>query len=206
MARIGDRDVGERLAYDGDGYAVDLSRNVRLEHGITEVRRAHVLRDELDPPLQLGIDRLLYTRGAVGELPVAGHDVDPQQLRARDHVRAAGPQGRGRALPGIAAVEQQRPRPLRAHAFYQRGEVREAADPSVAARGILEIEMRVSVGQAAAGLDAVVLEQRLTDEMRRPALRPEQADVRVRFAEVEGIELRVAIRQVEQGDIAGRFG
>ena len=136
VARIGDRRVRKRLADDGDRHAVDLAHHVGLEHRVAEVGGLHVLRDEIDLAGEIRSTTSLTRCGAVGELPVAGHDVDAQQLLRVDHVLAPRPQRRRRALPGVAAVEQQRARARRPEPLHQRGEVREAAHPAVRLRGV----------------------------------------------------------------------
>jgi hypothetical protein len=72
---------------------------------------------------------------AVGRFPVQGHHIDAERLAGVDHVLGVGPQRRAGALPGVAAVEQQRARAAGLHALDQRGQVGEAADLAVGLGG-----------------------------------------------------------------------
>ena len=114
------------------------------------------------------------------------------------------PQRRGRALPGIAAVQQQRVRPRGAQALHERGEVRVAADLAVAARGTLEIEVGEGVRRGAARADAEMLQEGFTHEVRRTPGRFGNADIHARLAEVHWQQLRVRIGHVQQRNIAER--
>jgi hypothetical protein len=78
----------------------------------------------------------------------------------------------------------------------------EAPDLAVAARGALEIQVRAGVREPAARRDPEMLEQRLAREVRRPAAGLVHADVHVGLAEIRRQELRVAIGEVEQGNVA----
>ena len=131
VARIGDRRVRKRLADDRDRHAVDRAHRVRRKHRIAEIGGLHVLREELDAAGEIPVDDFLHALGAERELPVPGHDVDAEQLAGVDHVLALRPQRRRRALPRVAAVEQQRARPRRLQLLDERGEMREAADRAV---------------------------------------------------------------------------
>ena len=57
-----------------------------------------------------------------------------------DHVLAVGPQRGGGALPGVAAVQQQRIGARGPQALDERGQMREAAHAAVAARGLGKVE------------------------------------------------------------------
>jgi hypothetical protein len=83
--------------------------------------------------------------------------------------------------------------------------VREPSDPPVAARRVLEIKMRVGVGETGLRRDPEMLEQRCPHEMGRPAARFVHAEVDVGLAEVPGQELPVAVGEMEQGDGAARY-
>ncbi len=108
VARIRDRRIGKRLADHRDRHAVHLPDRVRREHRVAEIGGLDVLREEFDFALEVPVDDLFYTLGAEREFPVPGHDVHAKQLLRVHHVLAIGPQRGGRALPGVAAVEQQR--------------------------------------------------------------------------------------------------
>ena len=123
---------------------------MRREDRIAEIAGRDVLRDEVDAALEVVGDHLLHTLHAIGELPVAGHHVDTQQLAGLDHVLRVRPQRGGRALPAVAAVEQQRARAIALQPLDQRGQVGEAAQLAVAARGGLEVQRREREGLPAA--------------------------------------------------------
>jgi hypothetical protein len=201
VARVRDGRVRERLPDDRHRHAVDGAGGRRLEHRVAEVGGLHVLRQELDPA-ELLLDRLLDALLAVGELPVAGHEVDAEVLLGLDHVGALRPQRESGALPGVAAVEKQRAGPLRAQALYQRREMREAADLAVRQRGPFEVEEGERVGFARARLDPERLEEMLADEVGGPTGRGADADVDARLAEVDRQELRVAVGEMQQRDVA----
>ena len=205
VARVRDRRVGKRLADDRHLHAVDGADDVRLEHRVAEIGGLHVLRDEVDLAGEILLDDLLDPVRAVGELPVAGHHVDAQQLAGVDHVLAFRPQRRRRPLPGVAAVEQQRARPRRPELPDQRREVREAAGLAVGARGFLEVEIGERVRLARSRRDAEMLQQRLADQVRRLALGGAEAEVDVRLAEVHRQQLRVAVGEVQQARVAERL-
>ena len=106
---VGDRRVGEGLTDNGNLDLVHLADDIRLEHAfLAEAGVEHVLRQELDLALEVLVDDFLDARIAVGEFPVPGHHVDTEQFARVHHVLAVGPERGRRALPGIAAVEQQR--------------------------------------------------------------------------------------------------
>ena len=171
-------------------------QGVRREHGVFEVHGAHVLREELDRRELFHC--LQHALGPVGKFPVGGHVLHAQAPLRADHVRALGPERGGRAVPAVAAVEDERVRPRGAQPLHQRRDMRVAAHPAVAARGGFEIEVREGVRLRAAGRDGVMAKKPLADEMRRMAI----ADVYVGLAEVDRQELRVHIGDVQQRNVA----
>ena len=203
VTRVRDRRVGKRLADDRHRHPVRLVPHPRHEHRVAEVGGADVLRDELDAAAEIACDRLLHALGAVGELPVRGHDIDAELALRRDHVRAFRPQREPGALPAVAAIEQQRAGALAAHAPDQGREMCEPSHLAVGACRALEVERGEGVRLRRARLDAERLEQALADQVRRPARRFAHADVHARLAKPEGCELRVRIGEVEQRDVAG---
>ena len=133
---------------------------------------------------------------------MAGHHVDAQQLAGIDHVLALGPQRCAAALPGIAAVQQQRAGAAGAQAFDQRGQMREAADLAVAPGGLLEVEVGQRMRLGRAGLDLGGFQQLLAHQVRQPALHVAHPQVHAGLAEVNGLELRVTVGDVQEGHIA----
>ena len=199
---IRNRGVGKGLADDRHRHAAEAADRVGFEDGIAKVQRFHVLGKELDFSREFPLDRFLHPLGTVGEFPVPGHDIDAEKFRRFDHVGSLGPERHARALPGVAAVQQQRVRPFRAQALHQRGEVREAADFAVGfcRAGIVQVGKRMGTGSA--GLDLKMLEQVLADKMRRVARLLADADVDIRLAVVDRQKLRMAVGEVQERDIA----
>src|SRR5207248_9289906 len=77
------------------------------------------------------------------------------------------PERGGRALDGVAAVEQQCPSgPCVAHPSHERGEVRVAAEPPVARSERREVDVAHRVGLDAAGGDSRSEEH--TSELQSP--------------------------------------
>ena len=202
VPRMGDRRVWKRLADDRHRHAVHRLDHVGREHRVAEVGGLHVLRDEVDPALEIVVDDLLHALGAEGELPVPGHHVHAEQLGGIHHVLALGPQRGGRTLPGVAAVEQQRAGPARLQLLHQGGEVGEAAHFAVSLCRLLEVEVSESVGLGRAGADAEMPQQRVADQVGRPAAHVGDAEIHVRLAEPERQELRVAVGEVQEMDVA----
>ena len=126
--------------------------------------RTFCARNSIGPELVL--DGLAHALGAIGEFPMRRHEIHAQALLRADHVGAAGPERGRRALPAVAAVEEQRARPRGAQPLDQRGEMGVAAEPAVAPRRRFEIEMRERVG-AAARRGCRSASKRLADEVRR---------------------------------------
>ena len=162
------------------------------------------MREKFNAALELFVDEFLDARGAQRELPVSGHDIDAKQLRGLHHVLAAGPQGGRRALPAVAAIEQQRTGALRAHFFDERREVGKAADSAERARVVLEIEMRESVRQPCMRADAVMSERRLADQVRGLAGHATDADIDAGFAKVRRQQLGVAVGEMHQRYIVAK--
>ena len=110
-------------------------------------------------------DDLLDALRAESEFPVAGHDVHAEQLAGIHHVLAIGPQRGGGALPGIAAVQQQRAGTLRAHLVHQGFQVGKAADLAVGLGGLGEVEISEGVRLERCRAGCRMLEQFLADQV-----------------------------------------
>jgi len=202
VARIGDRRIRKGLADDGHRHAGHLAQHIGRKHRIAEVGGLDVVRDEVDAALQFLVDDLAHALHAVGELPMAGHDVDAEQPACVDHVLAPGPQRRGRALPGVAAVEQQRARTAGLEPLDERGQVREAADRAVALGRAFEVEAGVGMRERAARGDVRCLQEALADQMRPVPGHRAETEVDAGLAEVQRPQLRVAVGEVQQADEA----
>ena len=131
-----------------------------------------------------------------------GHHIDAEQLARIDHVLAFGPERRGRTLPGVAAVEQQRAGATRLELLHQRCEMGETADLAVGPGCLLEIEVSKGVGLGRAGLDAEMAQQRIADQVGRPAGHARDAEIYIRLAEPQRHQLRVAVGEVQQMYVA----
>ena len=166
-ARIGDGRVGERLADHRDLDATALIVGRALEHRVLELGVAHVLRQEW---VAEAADELLDALGAVGELEMPGQRIGLQHGHQVDHVLAAGLQCRPRALPGIAAVQQQHAlRPLGANGCDQSGDPVESTDPAIGAGQRAEVLAGEHVGVEAPRGDAEALQEGLAGDVRRLA-------------------------------------
>ena len=204
IRRVRNGRVRKRLPSDGDRHAVQLAQHVRVEHRVTKVGGLDVLRDKGDLVLEVVIDHVAHAVGAVGHLPMRGHDVHAQREGGVDHVLAVGPQRGGGALPGVAAVQQQRIGARGPQALDERGQMREAAHAAVAARGFVEIKPSKGMRGTCTGRDAVTLEQRVPNQMRRLPGPLRYAQVHVGLAVFDGQQLRVAVGEVQQVDVAER--
>ena len=202
IGRMRDGRVRKRLPDDGHRHAVQLAQHIRVEYRITKVCRLDVLRDKGDLVLEVVIDHVAHAVCAVGHLPVRGHDIHAQREGGVDHVLAVRPQRGGGALPGVAAVEQQRIGARGAQALDERGQMREAAHAAVTARSLGKVERRERVRGARAGRDAVPLEQRVPHQMRRLPGPLRHAQVDAGLAVFDGQQLRVAVGEVQQVDVA----
>ena len=94
---MGDRHIGKGLSDHGDTMPADFLDDRRLEYaagrgverlGVVEggfLGQENILRQEFAlEAFEIGAQRLL----AIGELPMAGHRLDAQQIRGVDHVAA----------------------------------------------------------------------------------------------------------------------
>ena len=198
VARVGDWCVRKGLTDDGAGHAVERAHDKGLEHRVAEIIGLDVLRNEIDLARQLFFDNLGHPVHAQGELPVAGHQVDAQQLAGLYHVPALGPQGGGRALPGVAAIQQQRTRAAGLHAFDQGGQVRKTTHLAVALRRLLKVKVGQRVGLRRASLYAAGAQQVLAHQVRQLAFHAAKAQVDVGLAEINGLELGVAVGHVQE--------
>jgi hypothetical protein len=135
---------------------------------------------------------------------MAGHRLDAEQVGGVNHVGALQGVGKARALPEIAAVEQQRApgAGLAAHPVDQRLQMREAAELAESPGGLFEFNAGERIGVGAVGPDAEAIEESPPDQMRRVALHRPDAEIDARFAEEHRPKLRVGIGDVQDARIA----
>ena len=133
-----------------------------------------------------------------------GHGVDAEQIGGLDHVGALRRIGETGALPDVAAVEQQRiaRAGFRAQPVDQGFQMRESAHAAVAVRGVLIIEEGEGVGGAAARHDVEIFEESAADDVRRFSAHIADADIDARLAEIDRLQLGVAVGQMQDADIA----
>ena len=104
-ARIGDRRIGERFVRARQSSrppcrTVFIAGNTGSFHSVSRILSAR-------NGIAQRLDQLLHPRFAIGEFPVAGHGVGPQAASRSRRCPGRGSIGAERALPGVAAVEQQ---------------------------------------------------------------------------------------------------
>ena len=199
---VGNRGVGEGLANDGAGHAVDLADHIGLEHRVAKVVGLDVLRHKVDLACEVFFDDFLDAFHAQGEFPVAGHHVHAQQFAGVHHVLAIGPQAGARTLPGVTTIEQQSAGAAGLHAFDQRGQVCETANLAVTLGGFFEIKESQGMRFGGARADLGRLQQILSHQMRQIVLHGTDAQVDAGLAEINRLELRMAIGHVQERHIA----
>ena len=131
-----------------------------------------------------------------------GHGVDAKQLGRVDHVPALCPQRRCRALPAIAAVEQQGRGAARLQPLDQRRKVREASDLTVHFCRGNEIARRECMRVTRSRRNAEVTQERLAHQMRWASRGIANAEVDARLAKVRRQQLGVTIGEVQKMHVA----
>ena len=137
---------------------------------------------------------------------MAGHGVGLQQRHAVDHVLAFAAVCAERALPGIAAVEEQDfvVAALGAHALDHCREPVEPADAAIGFRQRREILIGQGVGRRRFLRNAETLEKIPAGKMRRLPFRFADAEIDRRLPEIDRHELAVNIGDMQQRDVANR--
>jgi len=135
---------------------------------------------------------------------MAGHRLDAEQIGGLDHVGALHGVGKPRALPEIAAVEQQRTAgaDIAAQAIDQRLQLRKAAELAEPNGGFYEIDTGEGIGVGAVGADAEAVEEGASDQMRRIAAHRAYAEIDARFAEEYRQQLGMGVGDVQDARIA----
>ncbi len=198
-ARVGDGRVGEGLADHRDLRAAALEIRDRVEGRLVPGGVEDVGAEEGEGQR---VDDLAHPVDAERELPVRGHGVGLQRVHHVDHVLAVRPQRRQRALPGVAAVEEERLRPLGADALQDGRDPVEPAHAAVLAGERDEVLRGQGVGHRRARLDAVELQEVLARDVRRLARLLADPDVDRGLAEVDRLELGVDVGDVHQRHVA----
>ena len=178
--RIGDRKVGEGLADHGDRRAADLEHLVGIVGGFVPFGVEDIGAKEGEGQ---GFHDLGHAVDAQREFPVRGHRIGFQRVHHVDHVLPVGPMRGERALPGIAAIQQQR---VGACGADRVDDGRAAVQPAHAAIGLRkrhEILIGQGIGLGRAGRDIEHLQEIRPGHMRRLALRRADAQVDLGFAE-----------------------
>ena len=196
---VGDRQVRECLPDHGDGQPAPLEDAVSLEGGLVPFRIEDVRAQEGKG--QPGHD-LAHPVLPERPFPVAGHRVGAQRVHHIDHVLPLAEQAGHRAVPRVAAIQQQRIRPGRADRRDHARDPVHAAHPAVAAGERLEILAAQRIGVGRARRDAEGFEESLSGEMGRPAARLADADVHFGFAKPQRHQLGVDVGDMDQGGVA----
>ena len=200
VARVGDGRVGKGLTDYRHRHTTQFAHGPGLEHRVAKIVGLDVLRKKFNLA-EFFFDDLLDAVLAVGEFPMAGHEIHAKQFLRRDHVTALRPQGRGRTLPGVATIEQQRRRPGGAQLLYKGGEMGESTDLAVDVGGLGKIEIGEGIGLARTGLETESLEQGIANEVGRAVDTIADPEVNIGFAKICRHQLRVAVGEMQQRDI-----
>ena len=105
-------------------------------------------------------------------------------------------------MPRVTAIEKQSAGATCANLLNQGCEVCKPTHFAVLRSCFVKVQIRKRMCFARARLDAIVLEQGITDQVRGFTKLPTEAQVDVRLAEINGFELRVAVSKVHQVHIA----
>jgi hypothetical protein len=160
-----------------------------------------VLRHEIHLACKIFVDDFFARAPCPGELPVARHDIHAQQFASIDHVLAVGPQVQ---VPEPCQVSppssSRRTRAAGFQALDQGGQVGKATNLAIAAWPPVQSSSRSMRGLLAVpGGHLGHLEQVLAHQMGQacPFMLP-IPKVDAGLSEVDGLELRVAIRHVQK--------
>src|SRR6266540_4124651 len=193
--------IRKPLADHGDLDAPRFSDRIRLEDRLVPVQLSAIVADEValkEAASPAVAEELPHAVHAIREFPMWREDLDAELVHGPDHILAARPEGCGRAVERVAAVEEERlPRPLGARALDHGGEVSVAAHAAVACRQRGEVEVGERVGLGAAALDAVMPEEGLAREVSGLAHLVPDADQGVGLTVVDGQQRQeIAARDV----------
>ena len=88
---VRNRGIGESLPNDSHLGAVDFTDDVRFEDLVTKVSGFNVLGHNVNVTGKILVGNFHDALGAVGTLPVQGHDVNAKQLGGINHVLGISP-------------------------------------------------------------------------------------------------------------------
>ena len=200
-AGIGDRHVGKRLTDHGNLDATAFEELVGREQfcGFVPFGVENILtqRGEGQP-----LDNLLHTGGPQREFPVEGHRVGLEHVHHVDHVLPFGVVAGVRAMPRIPTIQQKRIRPIGPDRVDHSGHAIQSADTPVSFGQGGEIARAERVVRRAAVVDPVKLAEIGTGHVRDSTPVVTDSDIHRRFAEIDRLELRVNVGDVDQRDIA----
>ena len=183
-AGVGDGHIGKGLPDDGDLHAAALEEFVRLE----QFRR--LVPFAVENVLAEGgkgqpLDDLLYPLGAQRELPVEGHRIGLQRVHHVNHVLPFGLKTGQRAVPCVAAIQEQRVGPVGADGVQHGGHAVQPADLPVGLCLGHEIVVGQGIIQRRAAADAVADAEILAGDMGHLAAVFAHADVDGGLAEID---------------------
>jgi len=202
-ARVGDRHIGKGLADDRDLDATAFEELVGFEQlcrlvpfGVKDVlaqRGKGQAFDQFGDPV-----------GAQGEFPVKGHRIGLQRVHHVDHILPLGVVAGIGAVPGIAAVQQQRVGPVGADGVHHVGDPVHAAHPAICPGQRREIVIGQRIGRGAAILDPVEAAEIGAGDMGHLPLGRADAQVHLGLAEIDRHQLGVDVGDMDQGQVAER--
>ena len=202
-AGVGNRHIRERLPDHRDLDTTGLVELVRGEQlgwfvpfGVKDVLAKGGKRQ---PFHDLG-----HAVRAEREFPVKGHCVGLERVHHIDHVLTLGVITGIAAVPRIAAIQQQRVRPVGADLVDHGRHAVQPAHLAIALRQSCEIVIGQRISRRAAISDAIKLAEIRTGHMRHLPAVLAHTDIHRRFAEIDRFKLRVDVGHVDQADVAKR--
>ena len=138
---------------------------------------------------------------------MACHDIHTQKIAGADHVLATGPECCTGTLPSVTTVEKNAVAvaTFGTQSLDQCCQVGEPPNLAVFFCGIVEVQVGERMGFDAVGSNIVVFQEILADDMGRLALCCADTQIDAGFAEIDGIQLCMAVCHVHEADIA-EFG
>ena len=198
-AGVGDRHIGESLPDHRDFDAACLVELVGREKlcrfvpfGVKDV----LPQGGKGQPL----DNLCHAVRAEREFPVKSHRVGLERIHHVDHVLTLRVVAGVAAVPGVAAIQQQRIGPVRADLVDHTRHTVQTAHLAIALRQRRKIVIGQRIGRGAAVRDPVKLAEIRAGQMRHLPAVLAHTDIDRRFAEIDRFQLRVNVGHVDQAD------